>query len=296
MPDKILETTLEVLKEDAQGILADWIEQADEDGAKRIDLFSEKEERDQAASLLRSFRLGVRDASKDGEFDLEGDSWADLRGILAEITHERVERGVLPGEMAALILALKTPLFERLTEKLEKDPEALIEEVLLLSKAIDAFAIYSNEVFIAEREQVIERQRDEMMELSTPVVELWDKVLTLPLIGTLDSLRAQEVMESLLQAIVERQAEVVIVDITGVKTVDTQVAQHLLRTAAAVRLMGARCIISGISPKIAQTMVELGVDVGEVRTRSSLRSALMDALTSVGVAIRPIDDDKRSGA
>ena len=236
----------------------------------------------------------MRDASKDGEFDLQDEHWADLRGILSEITHERVERGVLPGEMAALILALKTPLFERLTEKLESDPERLIEEVLLLSKAIDAFAIYSNEVFIAEREQVIERQRDEMMELSTPVVELWDKVLTLPLIGTLDSLRAQEVMESLLQAIVERQAEVVIVDITGVKTVDTQVAQHLLRTAAAVRLMGARCIISGISPKIAQTMVELGVDVGEVRTRSSLRSALMDALTSVGVAIRPINDDKRN--
>lgn len=201
MPDKILETTLEVLKEDAEGILADWIEQADEDGAKRIDLFSEKEERDQAASLLRSFRLGVRDASKDGEFDLQDEHWADLRGILSEITHERVERGVLPGEMAALILALKTPLFERLTEKLESDPERLIEEVLLLSKAIDAFAIYSNEVFIAEREQVIERQRDEMMELSTPVVELWDKVLTLPLIGTLDSLRAQEVMESLLSLI-----------------------------------------------------------------------------------------------
>ena len=141
---------------------------------------------------------------------------------------------------------------------------------------------------------MIERQRDEMMELSTPVVELWDKVLTLPLIGTLDSARAQEVMENLLQTILERQAEVVIMDIPGVGTVDTQVAQHLLRAAAAVRLMGARCIISGISPKIAQTMVELGVDVGEVRTRSSLRSALMDALTSVGVAIRPINDDKRN--
>ena len=195
--------------------------------------------------------------------------------------------------MAALVLALKTPLFERLTEKLDDSPERLIEEVLIVSKAIDAFAIYTNELFIAEREQVIERQRDEMMELSTPVVELWDKVLTLPLIGTLDSLRAQEVMESLLQAIVERQAEVVIVDITGVKTVDTQVAQHLLRTAAAVRLMGARCIISGISPKIAQTMVELGVDVGEGQTRSSIRSALTDALTSVGVAIRPIEEGRR---
>ncbi|MGB3795043.1 MAG: STAS domain-containing protein [Alteraurantiacibacter sp.] len=293
MPDRILKTTLEVLKEDAEGILSDWIDQADEDGVKRSDLFSEKEEWDQASSLLRSFRLGVRDASKDKDFNLQDEHWADLRGILSEITHERVERGVQPGEMAALILALKTPLFERLKDKLAQDSELLVDEILLLSKAIDAFAIYTNEVFIAEREQVIERQRDEMLELSTPVVELWDKVLTLPLIGTLDSLRAQEVMESLLQAIVDREAEVVIVDITGVKTVDTQVAQHLIRTAAAVRLMGARCVISGISPKIAQTMVELGVDVGEVRTRSSIRSALTDALTWVGVAIRPISEDER---
>ncbi|MWV28926.1 STAS domain-containing protein [Aurantiacibacter rhizosphaerae] len=296
MTEKVLETTLEVLKEDAEGLLMEWIDQADEDGAKRSDLFSEREERDQAASMLRAFRLGVRDTSREGDFDLRDEHWADLRGILSEITHERVERGVLPGEMAALVLALKTPLFGRLTDKLVGQPDRLIEEVLIVSKAIDAFALYTNEVFIAEREQIIERQRDEMLELSTPVVELWDKVLTLPLIGTLDSMRAQEVMESLLQAIVERQAEVVIVDITGVKTVDTQVAQHLLRTAAAVRLMGARCIISGISPKIAQTMVELGVDVGEVRTRSSIKNALTDALTSVGVAIRPIERNQRSGA
>ena len=191
--------------------------------------------------------------------------------------------------MAGFVLALKTPLFSRLMEKLSGKPDQMLEEVLLLSKAIDAFALYTNEVFIAEREAVIERQREEMMELSTPVVELWDRVLTLPLIGTLDSLRAQEVMENLLQAIVQYQAEVCIIDITGVQTVDTQVAQHLLRTAAAVRLMGAHCIISGISPKIAQTMVQLGVDVGEVSTRSSIRSALTDALTKVGVAILPID-------
>jgi rsbT co-antagonist protein RsbR len=192
------------------------------------------------------------------------------------------------------VLALKAPLFKRLEAMQDSEHGVLIRDVMLVTRLVDAFAIYTNEIFILEREQIIDRQRQEMLELSTPVVELWDRVLTLPLIGTLDSLRAQEVMESLLQAIVERQAEVVIVDITGAKTVDTQVAQHLLRTAAAVRLMGARCIISGISPKIAQTMVELGVDVGEVRTRSSLRSALMDALTSVGVAIRPIKDDKRN--
>lgn len=289
MSDVNLRTVLEILKEDSEGILEQWIEQVDEDGVKRSDLFSEREEREQAASLLRAFRSGVRDGLRNDGFDLEDDHWAELRGVLSEITRERVERGVLPGEMAAFVLTLKVPLFARLKERLGDEPDRLLNEILLISKAIDAFAIYTNEVFIAEREEVIERQRDEMMELSTPVVELWDKVLTLPLIGTLDSLRAQEVMENLLQAIVDRQAEVVIVDITGVKTVDTQVAQHLLRTAAAVRLMGAQCLISGISPKIAQTMVQLGVDVGEVRTRSSIRNALTDALTAVGVEIRPIE-------
>ncbi|QQN75378.1 STAS domain-containing protein [Croceicoccus sp. YJ47] len=289
MPETNLKTVLDILKDDETGVLTDWIEQADEDGAKRSDLFSEREERDQAASLLRAFRSGVRDGYRDGDFDLEDDYWADLRGILAEITYERVERGVLPSEMASFVLSLKATMFERLKERLKDEPDRLVSEILLVTKAIDAFAIYTTEVFIREREQVIERQRDEMLELSTPVVELWDKVLTLPLIGTLDSLRAQEVMENLLEAIVAKQAEVVIVDITGVKTVDTQVAQHLLRTAAAVRLMGAQCIVSGISPKIAQTMVQLGVDVGEVKTRSSIRNALTDALTAVGVAILPIE-------
>ncbi|WP_299308984.1 STAS domain-containing protein [uncultured Croceicoccus sp.] len=289
MPETNLKTVLDILKDDETGVLTDWIEQADEDGAKRSDLFSEREERDQAASLLRAFRSGVRDGYRDGDFDLEDDYWADLRGILAEITYERVERGVLPSEMASFVLSLKVTMFERLKERLKEEPDRLVNEILLVTKAIDAFAIYTTEVFIREREQVIERQRDEMLELSTPVVELWDKVLTLPLIGTLDSLRAQEVMENLLEAIVAKQAEVVIVDITGVKTVDTQVAQHLLRTAAAVRLMGAQCIVSGISPKIAQTMVQLGVDVGEVKTRSSIRNALTDALTAVGVAILPIE-------
>ncbi|MEY8841305.1 STAS domain-containing protein, partial [Cribrihabitans sp. XS_ASV171] len=167
---------------------------------------------------------------------------------------------------------------------------ALVEQIMLVSRLVDSFAIHTNEVFIAEREQIIERQREEMMELSTPVVELWDRVLTLPLIGTLDSARAQEVMENLLETILQRQAEVVIVDITGVGTVDTQVAQHLLRAAAAVRLMGAECIISGISPMIAQTMVQLGIDVGTVSTRQNIRLALADALPKVGYKIHKVQD------
>ena len=162
MPEASLETVLDILKDDADGVLRDWIDQAEEDGAKRTDLFSEKEERDQAGTMLRAFRSGIKDTARDGDFNLEDPHWADLRGILSEITHERVERGVLPGEMAGFVLALKTPLFSRLMEKLAGKPDQMLEEVLLLSKAIDAFALYTNEVFIAEREAVIERQREEM--------------------------------------------------------------------------------------------------------------------------------------
>lgn len=191
-----------------------------------------------------------------------------------------------------MVLALKHPLYTRLRKRLAGDPDRLVEEITQLSRAMDAFAMQINEDFLAERDQIIERQRQEMMELSTPVVQLWERVLTIPLIGTLDSARAQEVMENLLNSIVEHRAEVVIVDITGVRVVDTQVAQHLLRTAAAVRLMGAEAIISGISPKIAQTMVELGVDVGEVTTRPSIRAALRDAFVKVGFEIRRTDDSR----
>lgn len=278
-------TVLKILEEDFEDVLTAWMETQSEEGVKRADLFSESEVREQTASLLRAFAAGVRDGVRDNIFDLKGEGWEDLRGLLNDVTQERVSRGVSPSEMSAFILSLKAPLFDRLEERLADRSEGLLEEIVLVNRVIDAFAIYTNELFIIEREQVIERQREEMQELSTPVVELWDKILTLPLIGTLDSARAQEVMENLLEAILERQSEVIIIDITGVQTVDTQVAQHLLRTAAAVRLMGAECIISGISPKIAQTMVQLGVDVGGVTTRSTIRSGLVDAFRRVGYVI-----------
>ena len=188
--------------------------------------------------------------------------------------------------MAGYVLALKTILFERLRARHDEETaDILIAELLFITQIVDESALYTTELCIEERDQQIERQRREMLELSTPVVELFESVLAVPLIGTLDSTRAKEVMENLLEAIMDKQARVVIVDITGVATIDTQVAQHLLRTAAAVRLMGADCILSGISPKIAQTVVQLGVDVGNVTTRSTLRSALADALDRVGFRI-----------
>ena len=277
---------LTILETSFSGIVEEWLGTQVKEGVKRSDLFSDAESRAQNQELLKAFAKGVRTGVVGEEFNLDDDAWEDLRAVLSEVSKERVSRGVTPTEMATFVLALKTPLFNRLEAMIDVEQSVLIRDVLLVTRLVDAFAIYTNEIFIGERDQIIERQRQEMLELSTPVVELWDRVLTLPLIGTLDSARAQEVMENLLQTILERQAEVVIMDITGVGTVDTQVAQHLLRAAAAVRLMGAECIISGISPMIAQTMVQLGIDVGTVSTRSSIRTALSDALQKVGYVIK----------
>ncbi len=290
MPNNGTAHILTLLEADFAGIVDEWVGAQIEEGVKRSDLFSDAESRAQSTELLKALAKGMRANDNTVEFDFSADAWDDLRAVLADITRERVNRGVTPTEMATFMLALKGPLFDRLRSSLGKDAEALVEQIMLVSRLVDSFAIHTNEVFIAEREQIIDRQREEMMELSTPVVELWDRVLTLPLIGTLDSARAQEVMENLLETILQRQAEVVIVDITGVGTVDTQVAQHLLRAAAAVRLMGAECIISGISPMIAQTMVQLGIDVGSVSTRQNIRAALADALPKVGYNIHRVKD------
>ncbi|WP_031554620.1 STAS domain-containing protein [Parvularcula oceani] len=283
-----------LLNEQFDAIVEAWIATQKDEGVRRSDLFSAKETRAQTVRLLTAFRNGVAEAETGEDLDLRADEWAELRETLSDLGRERVERGMTPTEMATFVAALKSPLFHSLRERMAGSPDALIEEVWHITRIVDAFALYTTEVFIAERELVIERQRTEMLELSTPVVQLWDDILALPLIGTMDSVRAQDVMENLLEAIVERKAEIVIIDITGVQTVDTQVAQHLLRTAAAVRLMGAECVISGISPRIAQTMVQLGVDVGEVVTSGSIQNALTYAFRKVGVRIAAEETPKGS--
>lgn len=287
------EETLRVLDERFDDLLTRWTEAQSEEGVQRTDVFSKREVREQSTRLLKAFR----EAAKGGDMadpDVSGDSWAPLREALSEVSEERTERGVTPTQMANFINALKIPLFEFLTERIE-DGKTLAAELIVAARAVDAFALFTTEAFIEQRERIIERQRAEMIELSSPVVELWKGILAIPLIGALDSARAQEVMENLLEAIVEHKAEIVIVDITGVRTVDTQVAQHLLRTAAAVRLMGAECIISGISPLIAQTMVQLGVDVGEVLTRSSIRDALIHGFNRLGYDVQTLDRNADRG-
>ncbi len=192
--------------------------------------------------------------------------------------------GFSPSETATFVFSLKQPLFARLRAEIrETDP--LVDEMWAASTLLDKLGLHTTEVYQKSREEVILRQQQDMLELSTPVVELWDGVLALPLIGTLDSARTQVVMENLLQKIVQTGAGIAIVDITGVPTVDTLVAQHLLKTVAAARLMGADCIISGIRPQIAQTIVHLGVDLGSVVTKASLADAFVVALQRTGATI-----------
>jgi rsbT co-antagonist protein RsbR len=183
------------------------------------------------------------------------------------------------------VFSLKQPLFDRLRQEAGKDPDALGAELWSTTLLLDRLGLYTTEVHQKAREDTIGRQQQELLELSTPVVQLWDGILALPLIGTLDSARTQVVMESLLQRIVETGAGIAIMDITGVPTVDTLVAQHLMKTVAAARLMGADCIISGIRPQIAQTIVHLGVDLGDVTTKATLAGALSVALDRLGLAV-----------
>jgi len=204
---------------------------------------------------------------------------------LAQISKTRANQGFTPAETAMFVFSLKQPLFELLRQNPGRDGADLSGEIWTISGLLDQLGLYTTEVHQKGREEMIIRQQEELMELSTPVVKLWEGVLALPLIGTLDSARTQVVMENLLEQIVTTGASLAIIDITGVPTVDTLVAQHLLKTVAAARLMGADCIISGIRPQIAQTIVHLGVELGNVTTKASLADAFAVALERSGMAV-----------
>lgn len=238
--------------------------------------------REQASQFLP---LLASTLSNTGSINIEEPGWADLRQLLAEISHSRVRQGFSPIETASFVFSLKKPIFELLRNKLADSPQAASDEIAATSSLFDDLGLYVIDVYQKAREQVILRQQQELLELSTPVVQLWQNVLALPLIGTLDSARTQVVMESLLQKIVETGARIAIIDITGVPTVDTLVAQHLLKTIAAARLMGADCIISGIRPQIAQTIVHLGVNLDDVITKATLADAFVVALQRTGASI-----------
>jgi rsbT co-antagonist protein RsbR len=236
----------------------------------------------QADEFLKVFDQAIVTGRMDG---IEGPEWTDVRGFLESLSKDRALAGFAADETATFILSLKRPLFEALREESSADPARFADDVWAATMLIDKLALHTVGAFQRAREQVIERQQQELLELSTPVVKLWDGILALPMIGTLDSARTQIVMESLLQKIVDTESQVAILDITGVPTVDTLVAQHLLKTVTALRLMGAECIISGVRPQIAQTIVHLGVDLQGVITKANLADALALAMKRVGLTV-----------
>jgi rsbT co-antagonist protein RsbR len=257
-------------------LLSGWLAQQQRSAsATHATLISEAELEDQSKAFLDAFTTGLTGGDLENVDDAH---WTEARDFLRDISRSRALLGFKPSETASFIFSLKQPLFDVLRKELSQHPAQLAEETWRISNILDRLGLLTTEAYQAMREEIILRQQQELLELSTPVVQLWDRILALPLVGTLDSARTQVVMETLLQRIVETGSEIAIIDITGVPTVDTLVAQHLLKTIAATRLMGADCIISGIRPQIAQTIVHLGVDLGSVVTKATLADAFGVAL------------------
>ena len=267
-----------ILARDEQIILGDWLKEMST-ATRRGDLIKDSELRVQCGQFLTL----VKQAAQTAGSNFKASVWDPVREMLADVSRTRAIQGFSPTETAMFVLSLKRPLFSRIQEEYKGQPDAMAAEIWAATELLDEMGLYTTESFQKSREEVIRRQQEELLELSTPVVKLWDGVVALPLIGTLDSARTQVVMESLLQAIVQTNSRVAIIDITGVPTVDTIVAQHLLKTVTAARLMGADCIISGVRPQIAQTIVHLGINLLDVTTKATLAAAFSVALQRLGV-------------
>jgi rsbT co-antagonist protein RsbR len=278
-------TVSDIVKRYEGDLLPEWIRRQLASKTYRGDLMKEDELREQSRKFLSLVRQVFE--TSNGNADPSAPAWNPIRELLENIARSRARLGYSPTETATFVFSLKEPLFDRLRRELARDPEALADEIWRTTTIFDALGLYTTEIYQKGREEVIARQQQEMLELSTPVVQLWTGILALPLIGTLDSARTQVAMENLLEKIVETGAGIAIIDITGVPTVDTLVAQHLLKTVAAARLMGAECIISGIRPQIAQTIVHLGVELTDVVTKASLADAFAIALERARLMVAP---------
>jgi len=261
-------------------ILKSWIAFQLSGLTLRRDLLKESELRESSRQFLEMFSEAFAVTA-----DCDAPAWKPAKDNLAEISRGRALQGFSPSETAMFVFSLKQPLFDLAQQRAGHDGKRLAEIFWDLTALLDKLGLYTTEVYQESREAVIHRQQQELMELSTPVVQLWDEVLALPLIGTLDSNRTQVVMENLLQRVVETGARIAIIDITGVPTVDTLVAQHLMKTVAATRLMGADCIISGIRPQIAQTIVHLGVNLSDIITKATLADAFQIARQRLGATV-----------
>lgn len=272
---------LTLIQENRESILKEWLQGIQEVSRKR-GLIDDRELETQTSEVLTAI-YGVPAETSFRDIDLP--PWHPLRELLASLSASRAVQGFLPSETALFVLSLKAPLFALIRRHWGNNADQLFAEITVANDFVDKLALHTTDSYIHGRDQVIIRQQEEMLELSTPVVTLWEGIVALPLIGTLDSSRTQVVMESLLQAIVQTNSRVAIIDITGVPTVDTLVAQHLLKTITAARLMGADCILSGIRPQIAQTIVHLGINLEDVTTKAKLADALRLALERSGRAV-----------
>lgn len=278
-----------VLQKKRKQILEDWMKNQLADAGLREDLMSNEELREQSNELLDSL---LKSLNEKNITDVQSSDFEQVFEILSGISISRARQGFSPRETGVYIFSLKDALLQTLRTELKDNPEGLVEGTFLVNKLLDSFGILTFETFIKGREEVILRQTDEIAEISTPVIRVWDGILALPIIGTLDSSRTQVVMENLLQEIVESGSTIAILDISGVPAVDSLVAQHLIKTVAATRLMGAECIISGIRPEIAQTVVHLGIDLSNIVTKSTLASALKYAFAMLRLDVKRIQKEK----
>ena len=280
-----MKTMLESLQQSRDAVLQAWMQQL-RTAVHRKDLLSERDLEAQATELFGAI-VGVRTDTKLSDFG--SPAWRPVKDLIANLSVSRATLGFTPSETALFVLSLKPAVFQLVRTEYGADPDQLFDQISVVSTFLDKLALHSTDSYIQGRDRVIARQQEDMLELSTPVVTLWDGIVALPLIGTLDSARTQVVMETLLQAIVSTNSRVAIIDITGVPTVDTLVAQHLLKTITAARLMGAECILSGIRPQIAQTIVHLGIDLDEIATKSKLADAFRMALEHTGRRVTRIE-------
>ena len=282
MPTTKSNRIADILARHGQPILEEWLREQLAALSARQDLISEADLLQQSAEFLALFTSACRSGNLT---NITAPEWKPSCSFLGNVSRSRATQGFSPSETATFVFSLKQPFFSRLRQELGADAAGLAEEMWSATVLLDKLGLYTTEVYQKAREEVIRLQQAEMLELSTPVVKLWDGIIALPLIGTLDSSRTNMMMENLLQSIVDTGSGIAIVDITGVPTVDTLVAQYLLKTVAAARLMGAECIISGIRPQIAQTMVQLGVEFRDVVTKASLADALAYAFRQIGCTV-----------
>jgi len=274
----------EIISKNEDRIRAEWMRDMSKI-VQRTDLISKGELDEQSRSLLGAIASGVKSS---GSTEISGTEWTEARDLLEDISASRARLGFSTVEVATFVMSLKRPLFSAIREALSSDQDKMFNTVWAATELLDRLALVTTEAYMTAKEELVMRQQQEILELSTPVVKLWDGILALPIIGTLDSARTQVVMENLLQTVVATNSKFAIIDITGVPTVDTLVAQHLLKTITAARLMGAECIISGVRPQIAQTIVHLGINLEDVITKAKLSDAFALALQRSGRTVTRI--------